>query len=51
MEEEAATTSTVPDWKSEGNLEYRNKNYLKAAALYTKGIKADPTNAILYRWG
>eukprot|EP00884_Botryococcus_braunii_P016906 jgi/Botrbrau1/389/Bobra.110_2s0044.1 len=48
MEEEATTTSSVPDWKSEGNKEFRNKNYLKAAALYTKGIKADPSNAVLY---
>lgn len=49
MGEEATPSSSSTDWKAEGNVEFRKKNYLKAAALYTKGIKADPTNAVLYR--
>ena len=35
--------------KDEGNTEFRQGNWLKAAALYTKAIKADPANAVLYR--
>jgi tetratricopeptide (TPR) repeat protein len=35
--------------KDEGNAEFRQGNWLKAAALYTKAIKADPANAVLYR--
>lgn len=51
MAEEATPSSSGTDWKAEGNAEFRSKNYLKAAALYTRGLKADPTNAVLYRWG
>jgi hypothetical protein len=47
---EASTSSgDEPDWKSEGNKEFKAGNYLKAGALYSKGLKADPTNAILFR--
>ena len=35
-------------FKDQGNAEYKAKNYLKAAGLYTKGIKEDPDNAVLY---
>ncbi|CAM6095091.1 unnamed protein product [Calypogeia fissa] len=34
--------------KDEGNALYKNGNYLKAAAVYTQAIKADPSNATLY---
>ena len=37
-------------YKDQGNEEYKKGNWLKAAALYTKGIKEDPENAILYRY-
>lgn len=36
-------------YKDQGNVEYAKRNYLKAAALYTQGLKADPQNATLYR--
>ena len=36
-------------YKDQGNEEYKKGNWLKAAALYTKGIKQDPENALLYR--
>ena len=35
--------------KEQGNEEFRRENYLKAAALYTKGLKEDPGNAVLLR--
>ena len=34
-------------YKDQGNVEYKKGNWLKAAALYTKGIKEDPENAVL----
>ena len=37
-------------FKDLGNEEYKSGNWLKAAAMYTKGIKEDPDNAVLYRW-
>jgi Flp pilus assembly protein TadD len=37
--------------KDQGNEEFRQGNYLKAAALYTKAIKEEPQNAVLYRCG
>mmetsp|Transcript_25347 Transcript_25347/g.70913 ORF Transcript_25347/g.70913 Transcript_25347/m.70913 type:complete len:132 (-) Transcript_25347:362-757(-) len=41
--EEAAQT-----FKQQGNEEYKAQNYLKAAALYSKAIKEDPSNAVLF---
>ncbi len=35
--------------KEQANAEFQKELYLKAAALYTKAIKLDPTNAVLYR--
>lgn len=35
--------------KDEGNALYKSKEWLKAAAAYTKGIKADPQHHVLYR--
>ena len=35
--------------KEQGNAQFKDKKYLKAAALYTKAIKEDPKNAALYR--
>ena len=37
-------------FKDLGNEEYKKGNWLKAAALYTKGIKEDPENAVLFRY-
>lgn len=37
-------------FKDQGNVEHRSGNHLKAAALYTQGLKADPGNAVLFRW-
>ena len=36
-------------WKDQGNAEYKAGNWLKAAALYSKGLKEDPGNAVLLR--
>lgn len=36
--------------KEEGNVEFKKGNYLKAAGLYTKAIREDPDNALLYRY-
>ena len=35
--------------KDQGNAEFASEQYLKAAATYTKAIKQDPENAVLYR--
>ena len=44
--------STSPAcYKALGNEEFRNGRFLKAAALFTQGIKQDPESAALYRWG
>lgn len=37
-----------PGLKELGNIEFKKENYLRAAALYTKAIKEDPENAVLY---
>ena len=42
-------SSGEPDFKQLGNEEFRKGAYLKAAALYTKGLKLDPGNAVLLR--
>ena len=44
--EESATRAQ--ELKDLGNKEYKAGAYLKAAGLYTKAIKADPTNHVLY---
>ncbi len=36
--------------KDQGNEEFKKGGYLKAAALYTKAIKEDPSNHVLYRY-
>lgn len=41
--------ATAESFKEQGNLEYRAGRFLKAAALYTQALKADPGNAVLYR--
>ena len=35
--------------KKEGNVEFKKGNFLKAAGLYTKAIKEDPENVLLFR--
>ena len=42
-------SSGEPDFKQLGNAEFRKGAFLKAAALYTKGLKLDPGNAVLLR--
>lgn len=43
-EQEAATTS----YKDQGNEEFRQGSYLKAAATYTRAIKETPDDAVLH---
>lgn len=54
MASTAASTSgdegiASPSYRELGNSEYKAGNYLKAAALYTKGLKEEPSSAVLYR--
>lgn len=37
--------------KEQGNKLFKEGEYLHAAAAYTKAIKKDPANPVLYRWG
>jgi tetratricopeptide (TPR) repeat protein len=46
---EAEPAAAVPSLREQGNALFKEKNYLKAAAVYTQAIKADPENAALYR--
>eukprot|EP00955_Chlamydomonas_euryale_P110214 365987-Chlamydomonas_euryale.AAC.7 len=41
---------TSDDLKAQANAEFQSGSFLKAAAAYTKAIKVDPQNAVLYRW-
>lgn len=34
--------------KEEGNVEFKKGNFLKAAGIYTKAIREDPDNAVLF---
>ena len=43
--------SKAESLKDQGNTEFKSANYLKAAALYTKAIKEEPENPVLYRCG
>ncbi|CAK9214579.1 unnamed protein product [Sphagnum troendelagicum] len=45
---EAGAAAAVPSLREQGNALFKEKNYLKAAAVYTQAIKADPENAALY---
>ena len=36
--------------KDQGNEFYKAEQWLKAAACYTKGIKEEPENTVLYRY-
>lgn len=44
-----------PSWREQGNAAFKDGQrgvpgaYLRAAALYTRAIKEEPTNAVLYR--
>ncbi len=40
---------SVDDLKAEGNAFYKQGKYLKAAASYSKAIKKDKDNGVLYR--
>lgn len=48
--ERNGSTIKTPDssLKDQGNALFKVGNYLKAAAVYTRAIKADPSNATLY---
>ena len=39
---------SAAEFKEEGNKYFKDEDYLKAAASYTKAIKADPQNHVLY---
>ena len=39
----------VDELKAEGNAFYKQGKYLKAAASYSKAIKKDKDNGVLYR--
>uniref|UniRef100_A0A7R9Z794 Uncharacterized protein n=1 Tax=Chlamydomonas euryale TaxID=1486919 RepID=A0A7R9Z794_9CHLO len=39
---------TSDDLKAQANAEFQSGSFLKAAAAYTKAIKVDPQNAVLY---
>lgn len=39
----------MPCFKEQGNALYKEGEYLKAAAAYSKAIKEDPASAVLYR--
>lgn len=43
-----AAAQEAPSLKDQGNALFKAGNFLKAAALYTQAIKADPSNATLY---
>jgi hypothetical protein len=36
--------------REQGNEAFRSGDFLKAAAAYTRAIKASPDCAVLYRW-
>ena len=40
---------SVEELKAEGNALYKQGQYLKAAASYSKAIKLDKENGVLYR--
>lgn len=44
----AEAAAAAEQLKEQGNEQHRCGNHLKAAALYTQGLKADPTNAVLF---
>ncbi len=41
---------TPKSHKDQGNEYYKAEQWLKAAACYTKGIKEEPENTVLYRY-
>ncbi|KAG6547920.1 hypothetical protein Mapa_010740 [Marchantia paleacea] len=48
MAEKKGGSEAAAALKEEGNAHYKSGNFLKAAAVYTQAIKADPSNATLY---
>ncbi|KAK9787259.1 hypothetical protein WJX73_006305 [Symbiochloris irregularis] len=44
-EEQSPPADTLKD---QGNREFKAGNWLKAAAIYTRAIKDDPENSVLY---
>ena len=47
----AEAAAEVSALKEQGNALYAAKDFLKAAAVYTKAIKLDDKNEVLYRCG
>lgn len=45
-----ASPSPALSLREQGNALFKQGNYLKAAAVYTQAIKADSSNAALYRF-
>ena len=41
--------AAMDDLREQGNAAFRNGDFLKAAAAYTRAIKSDPSNSVLYR--
>jgi hypothetical protein len=45
----AVSTTPLEDLREAGNVAFRNGDFLKAAACYTKALKAEPESAVLFR--
>lgn len=43
------TEDEVAQLKAEGNALFQDQKFLAAAAVYTKAVKLQPDNAVLYR--
>lgn len=48
VKDEGGAAAPSQTLKEQGNAEFKAGNYLRAAALYTQAIKADPSNFSLY---
>ncbi|PRW57250.1 serine threonine- phosphatase 5 [Chlorella sorokiniana] len=44
----APAAAAAESFKEQGNALYKEGHYLKAAAAYTQGLKADPSHSVLY---
>ena len=47
----ADSSEPSSSFRDQGNTEYNKGNFLRAAALYTKGLRLDPSDAVLLRHG
>lgn len=46
---EAGARESAEELRQQGNAAYRDKQYLRAAAIYSQAIKIDANDAVLYR--